>query len=134
MPDAEKYEILVLGSGEAGKYLAWTMAKGPPHRDGRAEMARRVVPQRRMPAEQEPDLFRQVASLARRGAEFGLEIHSLTVNMEAVQRRKRADGRRAPSDAPRRTTASGGELIMGEARFIAPQTVEVALTTAASGR
>ena len=26
MPD-EKYEILILGSGEAGKYLAWTMAK-----------------------------------------------------------------------------------------------------------
>ena len=27
MSDVEKYEILVLGSGEAGKYLAWTMAK-----------------------------------------------------------------------------------------------------------
>jgi hypothetical protein len=27
VPDVDKYEILVLGSGEAGKYLAWTMAK-----------------------------------------------------------------------------------------------------------
>ena len=27
MPDIERYKILVLGSGEAGKYLAWTMAK-----------------------------------------------------------------------------------------------------------
>jgi pyruvate/2-oxoglutarate dehydrogenase complex dihydrolipoamide dehydrogenase (E3) component len=27
MADVDKYEILVLGSGEAGKYLAWTMAK-----------------------------------------------------------------------------------------------------------
>jgi pimeloyl-ACP methyl ester carboxylesterase len=27
VPDVHKYEILVLGSGEAGKYLAWTMAK-----------------------------------------------------------------------------------------------------------
>jgi choline dehydrogenase-like flavoprotein len=27
VPDVEKYEILVFGSGEAGKYLAWTMAK-----------------------------------------------------------------------------------------------------------
>jgi pyruvate/2-oxoglutarate dehydrogenase complex dihydrolipoamide dehydrogenase (E3) component len=27
MPDVERYEILVVGSGEAGKYLAWTMAK-----------------------------------------------------------------------------------------------------------
>jgi len=27
MPEAESYNILVIGSGEAGKYLAWTMAK-----------------------------------------------------------------------------------------------------------
>ena len=27
MPKLEQYDILVLGSGEAGKYLAWTMAK-----------------------------------------------------------------------------------------------------------
>jgi choline dehydrogenase-like flavoprotein len=32
MPDVERYEILVVGSGEAGKYLAWTMAEaGPEH-------------------------------------------------------------------------------------------------------
>jgi pyruvate/2-oxoglutarate dehydrogenase complex dihydrolipoamide dehydrogenase (E3) component len=30
VPDAEKYEILVLGSGEAGKYLASSMAKASP--------------------------------------------------------------------------------------------------------
>ena len=27
MQNVESYDILVLGSGEAGKYLAWTMAK-----------------------------------------------------------------------------------------------------------
>ena len=26
MPDVESYDILVVGSGESGKYLAWTMA------------------------------------------------------------------------------------------------------------
>jgi pyruvate/2-oxoglutarate dehydrogenase complex dihydrolipoamide dehydrogenase (E3) component len=26
MPEADSYSILVLGSGESGKYLAWTMA------------------------------------------------------------------------------------------------------------
>jgi choline dehydrogenase-like flavoprotein len=31
MPDIEKYEVLVIGSGEAGKNLAWTMA-GEGHR------------------------------------------------------------------------------------------------------
>ena len=27
MPEPERYEVLVLGSGEGGKYLAWHMAK-----------------------------------------------------------------------------------------------------------
>ena len=27
MPEIENNQILVIGSGEAGKYLAWTMAK-----------------------------------------------------------------------------------------------------------
>jgi pyruvate/2-oxoglutarate dehydrogenase complex dihydrolipoamide dehydrogenase (E3) component len=27
MSEIERYDILVIGSGEAGKYLAWTMAK-----------------------------------------------------------------------------------------------------------
>jgi hypothetical protein len=27
MSNVEEFEILVLGSGEAGKYLAWTLAK-----------------------------------------------------------------------------------------------------------
>ena len=27
MPHTEKYEVLIIGSGEAGKYLAWTMGK-----------------------------------------------------------------------------------------------------------
>src|SRR3974377_1476972 len=26
MPQTEKYEVLIIGSGEAGKYMAWTMA------------------------------------------------------------------------------------------------------------
>ena len=26
VPDVDSYDILVLGSGESGKYLAWTMA------------------------------------------------------------------------------------------------------------
>ena len=31
-PEIERYEILILGSGEAGKYLAWTFARAGPER------------------------------------------------------------------------------------------------------
>jgi choline dehydrogenase-like flavoprotein len=36
MSDIEKYENLVIGSGGAGKFIAWTMAGAgrPSHRDG----------------------------------------------------------------------------------------------------
>ena len=27
MPTTERFDVLVIGSGEAGKYLAWTLAK-----------------------------------------------------------------------------------------------------------
>ena len=27
MGEADRYEVLVIGSGKAGKYLAWTLAK-----------------------------------------------------------------------------------------------------------
>ena len=31
MPEVERYQNLVLGIGEAGKYIAWTMAKEGQH-------------------------------------------------------------------------------------------------------
>src|SRR6267154_4581341 len=118
MSEVDKYEILVLGSGEAGKYLAWTMAK-----EGR----RTALVERRWLGGSCPNIAclpsknlihsARVASLARRGAEFGLETNSLGVSMKDVQRRKRmmVEGLHQTHDA--RTAASGVELIMGEGRF-----------------
>lgn len=40
MPETESYDVLVIGSGEAGKYLAWTMAKAG---HGTAVVERRYV-------------------------------------------------------------------------------------------
>ena len=90
MSDAEQFEILVLGSGEAGKYLAWTMAKGG-HRTAMVE--RRWLggscPNIACLPSKSLTYSARVASLARRGAEFGLETNSLDVSMKEVQRRKR---------------------------------------------
>src|SRR5882762_4285959 len=133
--EIDKYEILVLGSGEAGKYLAWTMAKA-----GR----RTAVVERRRLGGSCPNIAclpsknlihsARVVSLARRGAEFGLETNSLAVSMKDVQRRKRlmVDGLHQTHVA--RTVASGVELIMGDGRFVAPRTVEIALTDGGSRR
>src|SRR6266576_2844275 len=128
MQDVERYEILILGSGEAGKYLAWTMAKAG-HRTAMVE--RRYLggscPNIACLPSKNLIYSAKVVSLARRGAEFGLEIDSLSVNMASVQRRKRIMVEGLHQLHVDREAASGGELIMGNARFVAPRTVEVAL-------
>ena len=128
MPDIEQFDILVLGSGEAGKYLAWTMAK-----EGRDT----ALVERRWLGGSCPNIAclpsknliyaAKVASLARRGAEFGLETDALAIRMAGVQRRKRAMVEGLHAMHAERTAASGLDLIMGEGRCVAPRTVEVAL-------
>jgi pyruvate/2-oxoglutarate dehydrogenase complex dihydrolipoamide dehydrogenase (E3) component len=126
VPNIERVENLVLGSGGAGKFVAWTMA-GAGRRTVLVERAQiggacpnvACLPSKNM------IYSAKVISLARRGAEFGLKTESLSVDMERVQRRKRlmVEGlRQAHLD---RTHASGAELIMGNARFVAPRTVEI---------
>jgi len=69
----------------------------------------------------------KVASFGQRGKEFGLAIDSLRIDMVGVQRRKRNMVQDLFNIHLDRYKASGVELIMGTARFIAPRTVEVAL-------
>jgi hypothetical protein len=66
----------------------------------------------------------RVASLARRGAEFGLEMDKLRINMAGVQRRKREMVEAEHQFHAKRTTDAGIELLMGEGRFVATKTVE----------
>jgi pyruvate/2-oxoglutarate dehydrogenase complex dihydrolipoamide dehydrogenase (E3) component len=128
MSNIEKYENLVLGSGGAGKFIAWTMAEA-----GR----RTAMVERRALGGACPNVAclpskniiysAKVISLARRGTEFGLKTESLSVDMETVQRRKRLMVEGLHQMHLDRTIASGAELIMGNARFVAPRTVEIDL-------
>jgi pyruvate/2-oxoglutarate dehydrogenase complex dihydrolipoamide dehydrogenase (E3) component len=130
VPGIENYDILVIGSGEAGKYLAWTMAKAGQ---------RAVVVERKLIGGSCPNIAclpsknlihsAKVASLARRGAEFGLETGPIATNMEGVQRRQRLMVDGLIQMHLDRYKASGAELTMGEAHFIAPRTVEVRLNS-----
>ena len=82
MPDIEHYDVLVIGSGEAGKYLAWTLA-GEGHRT--------AVVERRLIGGSCPNIAclpskniihsAKVRSLAGRAAEFGVETGSASTNM-----------------------------------------------------
>src|SRR5246127_5849572 len=90
MPEAERYDALVIGSGEAGKNIAWTMAK-MGHRT--------AVVERKLIGGSCPNIAclpsknivhsAKVASFARRAAEFGLELGSFRIDMAGVPRRKR---------------------------------------------
>src|SRR5882724_10463940 len=135
MPDAEKYEILVLGSGEAGKWTAWTMAQ-QGHRTAMVERKwlGGSCPNIACLPSKNVIYSARVTSLARRGAEFGLEMDQLRINMAGVQRRKREMVEKERQFHAERTAANGVKLIMGEARFVAPKVIEVALNSGGTRR
>ena len=128
MPATDHYEALVIGSGESGKYIAWTMAKA---------CHRTAVIERKLIGGSCPNIAclpskniihsAKVASFMRRGAEFGLALGAPAVNMPGVQLRKRKMVEDLVNIHLDRYKASGAELIMGEARFVGPRTVEVTL-------
>ena len=128
MPQSERLEILVLGSGGGGKLIAWHMAQS-----GR----RTAVVERRwvggscpniacMPSKNEI-ASAKVAYLARDGGSYGTVTGSVTVDMATVRRRKREMVERQVTKHLQLYRTSGAELIMGSGRFVAPKTVEVKL-------
>jgi pyruvate/2-oxoglutarate dehydrogenase complex dihydrolipoamide dehydrogenase (E3) component len=127
MAKIERFDDLIIGSGIAGKFAAWT-------RDSRR---RTVIVERGLLGGACPNVAclpsknliwsAKVISLARRGMEFGVKTDSLSVDMMAVQRRKRAMVRELRKVHETHTEASGAELIYGFARFVAPRAVEIEL-------
>ncbi len=128
MPNIERYENLVIGSGGSGKFIAWTMGDA----GRRIAMVERgllggACPNVACLPSKNIVYSAKVISLARRGAEFGLKTESLSVDMRTVQRRKRTMVEGLHQMHADLTAKSGAELIMGTARFVAPRTVEIDL-------
>jgi pyruvate/2-oxoglutarate dehydrogenase complex dihydrolipoamide dehydrogenase (E3) component len=126
MPQSERFDVLVLGSGTGGKLIAWHMA-----RSGQ----RTTVVERQwiggscpniacMPSKNEIRSA-EVAHLARHAAEFGTMTSSVVVDMATVRRRKREMVERQVAKHLENYRASGAELIMGSGRFVASKTLEV---------
>src|SRR5260370_19383190 len=81
MPQPERFEVLVLGSGAGGKLIAWHLAQSG-HRT--------AVVERRWIGGACPNIANaEVAHLARHGAEHGAVTGSITIDMATVRRRKR---------------------------------------------
>ena len=118
MANVEKYDDLIVGSGIAGKFAAWS-------HDTRRRTA---IVERGLLGGACPNVAclpsknliwsAKVISLARRGMEFGLKTDSLSVDMAAVQRRKRTMVRELREIHANHTKSSGAKLIYGIARFL----------------
>ena len=128
MPQPERYEMLVLGSGAGGKLLAWHMAKSG-HRTALVE--RKLIggscPNTNCLPSKNEIWSAKVADLVHHADRFGMVTGSTATNMKKVLARKRdmVDGLIAMHLDNYK--ASGAELIMGTGRFIAPKTIEVSL-------
>ena len=129
MSETEQFDVLVLGSGQGGKQLAWHLA-----RSGK----RTAVVERRwvggscpavacMPSKNEVWSAR-VAHLAQTAGQFGMVTGPVRTDMAKVLARKQAMIEREIALHLSAYKDSGAELIMGSGRFVAPKTIEVQLS------
>ena len=135
MSEVEQFDVVILGSGQGGKLLAWHLGK----------VGKKVaVVERRwvggscpavacLPSKNEI-WSAKVAHVVRNAAPFGTDAKDVKTDMRRVRDRKQGMIEReiaAHLDAYR---SSGAELVMGSGRFIAPKTIEVSLNDGGTRR
>jgi pyruvate/2-oxoglutarate dehydrogenase complex dihydrolipoamide dehydrogenase (E3) component len=127
MSEVERYEIVVLGSGEAGKQLAWTMAQ-TGHRTAVVERKYIGGSCPNIACLPSKNVIRSAKAhwFARHGAEYGIQANPQT-DMRGVLNRKRNMVEREVQAHLDRFKATGVELICGEGRLVADRTIEVRL-------
>jgi pyruvate/2-oxoglutarate dehydrogenase complex dihydrolipoamide dehydrogenase (E3) component len=128
MSETERYEVLVIGSGESGKWITWTMAQAG-HRT--AVVERKYIggscpniaclPSKNVIRSAKANWF------AKHGAEYGIQSGPVSTDMKGVFARKRKMVEGEVQFHLDRFKTTGADLIRGEARFVAPKTVEVRL-------
>jgi len=135
MSKAERYDAVVIGSGEGGKYLAWHLAQAGQ---------KTAVVERRWVGGSCPNInclpskneiwSAGVARIVARAEKFGVTTGPVSVDMKKVLRRKRdmVDG--LVAFHLERYKATGAELIMGTARVVEQQTVAVSLNDGVTRR
>jgi pyruvate/2-oxoglutarate dehydrogenase complex dihydrolipoamide dehydrogenase (E3) component len=124
----EQYDLVVIGSGEGSKFLAWTLA-----RQGK----RVAMIERKWIGGSCPNIAclpskniihsAKVASYFSRAAEFGINTSGYTVDMSAVTNRKRTMVKQLVDIHVKNYDTSGTELILGNAHFIGPKLLDVSM-------
>jgi len=135
MKDGERFDNVVLGGGEAGKYIAWELAKqGRPTVVIECALIGGSCPNIACLPSKNVVRSAKVANLVGHAAAYGVRTTPATTDMEGVRRRKRdmVDGMIAIHRT--RFAVSGLEFVLGEGRFIAPSTIEVRLAEGGSRR
>ncbi|HEX3627306.1 MAG TPA: FAD-dependent oxidoreductase [Verrucomicrobiae bacterium] len=122
----EEYDLLILGSGTAGKLLSWTFA---------AKGMKTAVIERKYVGGSCPNIAclpskniihsAKVASYFFRSAEFGITKENTRIDMGVVRERKRKMVKHLVDVHLANYKASGAELMMGSGRFVGPKTIEV---------
>ncbi|MGY3615320.1 mercuric reductase [Bradyrhizobium sp. USDA 10063] len=128
MSQAEQFDIVILGSGQGGKQLAWHL--------GRSGKKVAVVERRWvggscpavacLPSKNELWSAR-VAHIVRNAAQFGSLTDAVKTDMGKVRARKQDMVDREIALHLNAYKESGAELIMGSGRFVGPKTLQVAL-------
>ncbi len=123
---AEGYDILILGSGEAGKYLSWTLG---------AEGRRVALVEKKYVGGSCPNIAclpskniihsAKVAWYANRLPSFGLKMPGPGIDMRVVRDRKRAMEDGLVDLHRKRFAASHVEFICGRGRFVDTRTLSV---------
>jgi pyruvate/2-oxoglutarate dehydrogenase complex dihydrolipoamide dehydrogenase (E3) component len=128
MPEIEHYDAIVLGTGEAGKFMSW-------HLGGSGKRVAAI--ERRYLGGACPNIAclpsknvihtAQVASYFERGVEFGLLTDEWSVSMPRVRARKRQMVEGLLQMHRDNFTRSKVDVVMGEGRFICEKTLKVSL-------
>jgi len=126
---AERYDAIIIGAGQAGVPLSRALAQAgwkttlvEREHVGGTCINEGCTPTKTMVASG------RVAYLARRAADYGIHTGPVTVDMAKVRERKRNIVEQWRSGSERRIEGTQGlDLLMGEARFTGPHSVEVRL-------
>jgi pyruvate/2-oxoglutarate dehydrogenase complex dihydrolipoamide dehydrogenase (E3) component len=131
----EHYDAIVIGTSQGGRFLPVDLAKSGQkvaliergHLGGVC-VNTGCTPTKTMVASA------RLAYQARRGAEYGLNIGDVSVDLAAVLERKRAMVAGARQNYASRLTQDGLTLMEGEARFTGPHSIAVTSTDGATQR